>query len=146
MKYFTRELYESIQPGSGVPEEEADRQWQERSQAYQRHLDAIRARLPAGMQLLAENSLHDGVVLGVKQLPDGRLRLETDATQNPWGPRGVFTLTFSGVREVEGLETIVGDWWLYEEAHLHPRAAFDFRVLFSQSQFRVVAEEVELAG
>ena len=52
-------------------------------------------------------------------------------------------LVFQDVELVEGIENIVGDWWLYEEVHLAHSAGFDYRVLLAESEFRVVAKEVE---
>ena len=34
--------------------------------------------------------------------------------------------------------------WLYEEAHLHANAGFDFRVLLAKSEFRIIADEIAL--
>ncbi len=73
--------------------------------------------------------------------------MEIDSSGNPWGPRGQCTLSFHGVRLAEGLGKCVGTWWLYEEVHLHPEAAFDYRVLLGigaePEELRIVANEVD---
>lgn len=144
MKFITRELYQGMQGVPDLEHEEFDARWDRACDAYWEALDRIRPSLPPGMRAFAGNTLHDGVVLAVTRLTPSELLLEVDATRNPWGPVGVFRLLFVGVREVEGIEDLVGDDWLYEEVHLHPGAGFDYRVLFWKSDFRVVADEVEV--
>jgi hypothetical protein len=57
---------------------------------------------------------------------------------------GVFRLCFTGVRHVEGVTNLVGDEWLYEEVHLHAEGEFDYQVMFWRSDFRVVADDIEV--
>jgi len=94
------------------------------------------------MRSLADDTLHDGYVVSVATPRPGSVELRVDASNHPWGPRGWYRVEFVGVREVEGLDAIVGDDWLYEEVHLHPSAGFEYCVLFSRSEFRVVADDV----
>ena len=94
------------------------------------------------MRAFAELTLHDGIVRGVDRPAASELILEVDARRNPWGPVGVFRVRFTGVREVFGLDTLLGDVWLYEEVHLALHGCFDYRVLFWRSDFRVIAQEV----
>ncbi len=94
------------------------------------------------MQKFSEVTLHDGVVKGA-ELSNGHLLLSIDATNNPWGPRGLYEVRFTGVHAVEGLDAIVGDDWLYEEVHAHP-VGFDYQVLLWRSELRVIAATVEM--
>jgi hypothetical protein len=144
MKFITRALYQEMQ---GVPEarwDEANAKWRRACDARQTEFCQIKSRLPAGMRAFAEKTFHDGVVSAVSQPSATELDLDIDASRNPWGPIGKFKIKFTGVREVEGIANLIGDDWLYEEVHLHPVGGFDYRVLFWRSDFRVVADEVEV--
>ena len=138
MKYFTREIYEQLQPGSGVPPEVASANWNTAVMAYRSAEDTIKARFPRGMQRLSENSLHDATIQRAETTPGGEAVIE--AAQSPW----YTTLTFRGAQIVEGINDIVGEIWLHEEAHLHAQAGFDFRVLLRKSEFRIIADEAAL--
>jgi hypothetical protein len=140
MLFFTRAMYQAMQEDDA---DIADR-WRRTCDAYREHHDRVRPSLPPRMRAFAETTLHDGVVRGVTRPESSVLVLDVDATHNPWGPRGIFRLTFTGVRAVEGIEQLVGDNWVYEEVHLDPEGGFDFRVLFDATDFRVVATEVEV--
>jgi len=94
------------------------------------------------MQKFSEVTLHDGIVKSADLVND-ELLLRIDASNNPWGPRGLYQLRFAGVDTAEGLDAIVGDDWLYEEVYAHP-IGFDYQVLLSRSEFRVVAATVEM--
>lgn len=138
---------------------------------YAEHLATIRPTLPISMQEFASVSLHDGNVTSAKLRPDKVVTLEIEGS-GYWGPRvaqyaDVFeaararlkssdaccialprvgpssvTLIFAGVEVVEGLEDIVGDWWLYSEVDVRDGGGFDYRVLLQDSEFRVIAKEV----
>jgi hypothetical protein len=142
MKFITRELYQGMQVFPRQGDFEAE--WSRRCSAYQAHLEAISDQLPTGMRDFSKVTLHDGVIKSSERPDASVLELVVDASRNPWGPRGVFRVRFTGVRMVEGTQTLVGDDWLYEEVHLHPQGRFDYRVLFWKSDFRVVADEVEV--
>jgi hypothetical protein len=145
MKFFTRELYSAMQCVPDTPESDAaDARWESQCAAYRAQLESIRPQLTASMQSFCGTSLHDGVFKAALQVPPGTVQLDIDASNSPWGPRGHFQLVFTGVKEVSPLDDIVGQWWLYEEVHLHPDAAFDYRVLLTDGEFRVVADEVQL--
>lgn len=96
------------------------------------------------MQVFADTTLHDGVVCAVDCPGPSEVVLDIDAKSNPWGPVGVFRVRFTGVRLVEAIDNLVGDDWLHEEVYLHPDGSFDYRVLFWRSDFRVVADDVEV--
>jgi hypothetical protein len=144
VKFITRELYKAMQYEPGTPEEAvADAQWKSQWNAYHAHLESIRNQLPASMQLFCGVSLHDGVFTAAFQTSPETVHLKIDATNNPWGPTGCFDLIFTGVKHVSPLSELINEWWLYEEVHLHLHAAFDFRVLLTSGEFRVVADNVE---
>jgi hypothetical protein len=145
MKFITRELYQGIQDGPELPEVEDFESWWKRAcDGYRDHLKDIRPKLPPRMQAFADTTLHDGKVRAVSQPRPSELVLEIDATKNPWGPVGLFRVRFIGVHRVEGIDRLIGDDWLYEEVYLHPEGGFDYRVLFWRSDFRVVADDIEV--
>jgi hypothetical protein len=145
MKFITRELYQGMQGEPDGPDaDDFEAQWKRACAGYRDQLASIRPQLPPQMQAFAETTLHDGVVRAVNRPSPSELVLDIDATRNPWGPVGVFRIHFTGVRLVQGIGNLVGDDWLYEEVHLHPDGGFDYRVLFWRSDFRVVANDVEV--
>ena len=139
MTYITRELYEE---NEYCDTRESNSKWKSACEALQNHRKSVRPLLPDSMRKFSEVTLHDGVVRDVK-LADGVVRMKVDCTDCPWGPVGIFELTFRGVKEASGLDEIVGDLWLYEEVDLHPAAGFEYRVLFQDSETSIAADEVE---
>jgi hypothetical protein len=140
MKLITRELYQKMQE---FPRPlDVDSEWRRRCDEYHEYWKAIRDRLPPGMREFLEQTLHDGVVRSVVRENPTVFEVVVDAIRNPWGRRGIFRLRFLGVREVDGIEKLLGDDWLYEEVHLHEGGKFEYRVLFWKSDFRIVADEV----
>jgi len=139
MKFMTRELYVSA---FDRRDEGADAQWQQAWDAYAEELRRIQPELPPGMRAFSGETLGGGIVRSVARPSPSELVLEVDATELPRGLNGLFRITFTGVRDVQGADSLLKDEWLYEEVHLHPDAAFDYRVLFWHSDFRVVADEV----
>jgi hypothetical protein len=128
-----------------TPESDAaDLRWESQCSAYRAHLELIRSQLPTSMQAFCDTSLHDGVIKNVVWTQAGAIQLQIDASSNPWGPIGHFRLIFTGVKDVSHLDALAGQWWLYEEVHLHPDAGFDYRVLLTEGEFRIVADSVEL--
>jgi len=145
MKFITRELYNAMQCPPDTPESDAaDARWESQFSAYRAHLESIRARLPPSMQAFCDTSLHDGVIKAATQPTPDSVQLEIDASHNPWGPIGYFHLKFTGAKDVSPLDDTVGEWWLYQEVHLHANAGFDYRVLLTEGEFCVVADNVEL--
>ncbi len=143
MKFFTRQLYEAQQGDPDLRDViEADRQWLMASQAYQQHLQSIYPYLPKRMQEFSAVSLHDGVVRAVTWIGD-EIQLQI-AGCGCWGPGGSLELIFRGVKIAEGINDILEDWWLYEEVHLSQDAAFEYHVLFQDTELLVVADDVEL--
>ncbi|MGH9363715.1 MAG: DUF4085 family protein [Thermoanaerobaculia bacterium] len=132
-----------MQPGSGVPFRTAQRRWKAACSALAAHLKSIRPALPASMRRFSDTTLHDGVIRSARRPARGRVVLEIDGSNCPWGPVGQFRLTFKGVRDVRGLDRMRNDEWLYEEVDLHKDAKFEYRVLLFRSEFRIAADEVK---
>lgn len=146
MKFITRDLYNAIQCEPDTPEfDAAEARWESQCSAYRAHIESVRSRLPESMQVFCDTTLHDGVITAAARPRRDSVRLEIDAWNNPWGPTGRLELIFTGVKDVSPLDDLVGQWWLYEEVHLHPGAGFDYRVLLDEGEFRVVADNVELS-
>ena len=67
MRFFTPELYVQFNSSN---DEEADRgqeAWEAAIQAYGRHLDGIRAKMPSQVRTVSELCLHDAEVLAFEQ-------------------------------------------------------------------------------
>src|SRR5687768_12637210 len=107
MRFFTRELYDGMQ-GESPHDAECFRRWELASEEYRVHLDRIRPKLPPRMQEFAGITLHDGIVRAADRPEPSQLVIAVDAASNPWGPRGVIRVHFTGVRHAEGIEHLVG--------------------------------------
>src|SRR5688572_3136351 len=102
MKFYTKQLYDSMQGlEPDTPEcDAADARWEAECAAYRAQLESIRPRLPASMQAFCDTSLHDGSITAASRPLQDKVQLSIDASQNPWGPVGLFQLEFFGVKEV----------------------------------------------
>jgi hypothetical protein len=67
MRYFTPELYEQFNSSDDEVADRADEAWEAAIQAYHRHLDSIRDKMPSQVRKLAELCLHDAEVLAYDQ-------------------------------------------------------------------------------
>jgi len=139
MKFFTRERYDAIQHDS----RKAERDWNQAVHDYAKHVDKIRAQLPASACQLLDLTLHDGTVSSVDHPDPAVVRIVVDASRNPWGPRGIFALTFSGLNAATFHGPTIGDWWLYEEIHLS-EAGLGLHVLLRRSELVVDAAAVTI--
>jgi hypothetical protein len=145
MKFLTRAIYNAMQGDPDRPEvESADAKWEANGLAYQAHLESIKPQLTKSMQEFCDTSLHDGVIESYGQPRSDVVELQIDARENPWGPVGFYRLVFTGVQWHTILENLVNEWWLYQEVHLHDEAGFEYRVLLTEGEFCVVADNVEL--
>jgi hypothetical protein len=141
MIFYTRELYQGIQPNSGW-ERRAEREWHRRAEIHSRYARVIAPLLPPAVVRLCDNGLHDGVVRQATRRA-GELVLVVDTTNALTGFRGSdVRLTFRGVRGRPGVARLAGDWWLYQEAHLSARARFSLHVLFHRAELEVEADEL----
>lgn len=123
-------------------ENKFDRLWKMAVRKYQKHLKAIEKSLPKSMQEFCHISLHDGRIKSVRCQSD-KIILKIDGKDCCWGPQGQFTLTFRGVKQSTGLDSIYKDVWLYEEVCLSRNGKFEFSVLTWTSEFTIVADDVE---
>jgi hypothetical protein len=143
MVFFTRELYQGIQPESGW-ERRAEREWYRRADIYAKYFEVIEPMLPAPVRRLCKQGLHDGVVTEA-EFKGGELVLVVDATNALSGFRGrQVRLAFRGVRGRPAVSKLIGQWWLYEEAHLSSHARFNLQVLFHPSELEIVADELTI--
>jgi hypothetical protein len=141
MVFFTRELYLGIQPNSGWVRR-AEREWYRRVDIYAQYAKVIAPMLPPSVRRLCKHGLHDGVVTEAA-FQSGKLVLDVDATNALSGFRGrQVRLAFGGVRGRPAVAKLVGQWWLYDEAHLSSRARFNFQVLFDPSDLEIEADEL----
>lgn len=143
MVFFTRELYLGIQPKSGW-ERRAIREWHRRVDIYARYAEVISPMLPASVHRLCKYGLHDGVVRKASAIA-GELVLVVDATNALTRFRGrQVRLTFRGVRGRPAVAKLVGQWWLYDEAHLSARTRFNLQILFDSSELEIEADELAI--
>ena len=143
MVFFTRELYEGVQPESGW-ERRAEREWHKRFKFYRRYEALIAPLLPASVVRLSRETLHDALVEFAEQ-GEGRLALIMDARRALGGFRGRrVRLTFRGVRRRVRTRGLVGRWWLYEEVHLCSHAKFNLQVLLTGSELEIEADALSI--
>jgi len=53
-------------------------------------------------------------------------------------------LTFRGVRGRPAVSKLVGQWWLYEEAHLRSGRRFCLSVLFNPTELDIEADDLAI--
>ena len=95
------------------------------------------------MQAFAYKSFHDGIVRAVVQPVGDRILYWILMFTNPGGVEASSRIKFLGVREIEGISNstaIIG----FTRKCTCSTAGFEYQVLFSRSDFRVVADDVEL--
>jgi hypothetical protein len=143
MIFFTRSLYDGIQDGSGWSRR-ARRTFHRNVEIHRAYLRSISPLLPSSVLRLCRETLHDAVVEAVEQEP-GKLTLVMDCRHALGGFRGRrVELAFGGVRRRISMTGLVGDWWLYEEAHLSSHAAFALHALFSSHEFEIEADTLRI--
>jgi hypothetical protein len=149
MKYFTRQLYDTSQPKNHRTHEEEEAAWpriealwKEAQAEYQRMFAAVVPSLPVAARAFFEKvNMHDAKVLSVITKPNDTVTMVFD-TIGSWLPGEQFHVSFYGVKLVEGLAGLKGEWWLYTEVHSSDSAAFDLQVLCERTEFRIVASDV----
>jgi Protein of unknown function (DUF4085) len=143
MIFFTRKLQDGIQDDSGWTRRAA-REWKRRAEIHRQYETVIAPLLPASVRRLCRETLHDAVVASVQQR-DGIVTFIMDARSALGGFRGYqVRLTFSGVKRRIQTRGLVGQWWLYEEAHLSSRARFALHVLFHSREMEIEADELSI--
>src|SRR6516165_8862945 len=143
MVFLTRKLFLACQPNSGW-ERRANREWKRRVEIYCRYEKVITPLLPALVRQLCEKGLHDGVVKKAK-FKDRDLRLVVDAANALGDFHGsTVQLTFHKIRRRVPISNLVGQWWLYHEAHLSSKARFSLHVLFDLSELEIEANDLTI--
>jgi hypothetical protein len=143
MIFFTRTLQDGIQDDSGWSRR-AERTWHRNRQIYKTCFDAISPLLPRSVVRLCRETLHDAIIESVSQ-ESGTLMFTLDARGALGGFRGRrVQLSFTGVRRRIPTRGLVGEWWLYEEAHLSSHAPFAFQVLLHAHEFELEADDLDI--
>jgi len=141
MIFFTRELYLGYQANSGW-ERKASREWNRRAKIYADYAKVIEPMLPASVRRLCSQGLHDGIIREAS-LKNGELKLIVDATKALSRFRGRHVqLRFLGVRGRPAVAKLIGQWWLYEEAHLCSHTRFCLQVLLTPDELEIEADEL----
>jgi hypothetical protein len=148
MRFFTTELYVLFNSPDDEVADRANEEWERALQAYKRHLDTMRDRMPSQVRKVAELSLHDAEVLGMEfqslsPLPEqfgptplwsamAILSLKQDRTIQSL----IYTL-WDRVREYPAQDgwrfSKTRKHWLYDEVDITPdrHGTFLHRILFS---------------
>lgn len=143
MKFFTRRLYDAIKvPSETIESEKTEAEWNSTKAKYENHWNSIQLNLPSHIRVLGRTPFHDGIIKSIDEPNVDEVLLLVDCRNNPWGPRGMFQIHFTGVHEFCTTGTTSGDWWVYEEIHLHPQAVFEYHVLCERSEFSIAADDV----
>lgn len=143
MIFFTRALQDGVQDDSGWTRR-AGRTWDRNWQIYKTCFDAISPLLPHSVVRLCQETLHDAIIESVAQ-QSGTLTLVMDASGALGGFRGRrVQLHFTGVRRRISTRGLIGEWWLYEEAHLSSRAPFALHVLLHAHEFEIEADALDI--
>lgn len=143
MIFFTRKLYEGIQPESGW-ERRAENLWDKHCQIYRKYFQLISPMLPVSARKFSKQSLHDGVILKTRTTK-GRLELLIDGHgMVDLSPHNNYKVVFSGVTDYRGPRQLEGALWCYDEIHLCSSAPFSFHVLFHKGEMEIDAVEVKL--
>jgi len=129
--YVSPKLYERIK--------EMANEWENVCSMCKAEYDDIKYKLPSSMQLLRSYAFHDNEVLSVKKDSNDVLIIELE----------YYSLIFKNVSQLEAIDDIVGDIWLYEEVHLSDIGRFEFQLLLYASkgfltlhEFSVIADDV----
>ncbi len=151
MEYFTRQLYDLSQPeNNSTPFEAAlpriEALWREAEAEYQRMFASVLPSLPVGARAFFEKvEMHDAKFLSVVTEPNETVTMLFDTTGS-WLPGERFQVSFHGVKQVDGLTGLEGEYWLYTEVHPSSSAAFELQVLCWRTEFRIVADDVSSAA
>jgi hypothetical protein len=153
MKFFTRQLYDMSQPKNYRTQEEEEATWphiealwKEVQVEYQRMFASVVLSLPVGARTFFEKvNMHDAKFLSVITEPNDTVTMVFD-TGGSWLPGDQFQVSFHGVKLIEGIVGLEGEWWLYTEVHPSDLAAFDLQVLCGKTEFRIVANDVSFAA
>jgi hypothetical protein len=150
MRFFTPELYTQFNSPDDDLADRANEAWEKALQDYQRHLDAIRHRMPSQVRKVAELCPHDAEVLGFEQHLQSFFPFPEPFWPIPlWSAVAILALKQDGtilsliymlwdrIREYSATE----DWqfsklrkhWLYDEVDVvaDHRGMFLHRILFS---------------
>ena len=89
--------------------------------------------------------MHDAKVQSVITEPNDTVTMVFD-TIGSWLPGNRFQVSFHGVKLVDGLTGLEGEWWLYTEVHPSDSAVFDLQVLCEKTEFRIVANDISFVA
>lgn len=142
MKYFTRELYQSIQPQGGPPKLGALRNWEIASAEYDKQFAVIQYALPDALRAVATNFLHDARILEANSYPGGEIDLVLDRKECVPSSAS-YTLHCSSVKYSTLTSSAVGQYWLYEEVAALGDGNYSLCVLLNESEFSVIFAAIE---
>jgi Protein of unknown function (DUF4085) len=114
-------------------------EWIDAIEAYRARYQSIANQLPETARLFEDHTkrqtLHDAAVGSISRLDRGIIHVELDDRR----------LEFYGVKECQYPEPLAsGVVWMYDEMDLADTGHFEFRALFSEGDFRVIARGVRI--
>jgi hypothetical protein len=143
MIFFTRKLYQGYQPNSGT-ERQALRQWARNGEIYHAYRYIISPLLPRSIIDVTGGGLHDAVITSASCRQETfRLTLDTSNSFSRYRPTPI-RLTFRKLQRRIPIRDLVGQWWLYEEVHLSPRARFNLQVLLTDGELEIEADDLTI--
>ncbi|HEY3854621.1 MAG TPA: DUF4085 family protein [Verrucomicrobiae bacterium] len=141
MIFYTRKLYNGVQPKSGWGQK-AEREMRRRLEIWRAYNAIIKPLLPTAAARLQAKSFHDAEVESVTQ-KSRKVTMILDSRPDLGSYRGSrIRIVCSGVRNKIRTKGLKGQWWLYHEVHLCSRAAFVLHVLFTNSELEIEADEL----
>ena len=144
MIFFNRKL---LYPAK--PNKDSSKAFDNAFRTYKQHLESIRNELPDDAWKLACLSFHDTRVTSVTQPSKREIEISLsgpvyDLIRDGWMKGRTTRLHFYDARKIWVPQSIINDFWLYEEIHLSDIAAFDYQAMLSKDEIRVQANEVDI--
>ena len=133
MLFFTRELYDGCQDGSGWTQT-ARSKIERNCKLYKKYFRLIRTFLPRSAIRFDEFSFHDAQIVE-RSWRNQKLSLILDTARAFHAfPNHYAHITFTGVRSCPSPLPQKGDWWIWDEFHLGSRAKFSLHIMFTKSE------------
>jgi hypothetical protein len=138
MQFFTPELYQQFNSSNDDEADRADAAWEAAVEAYRRHLDSIRDKMPSQVRSVAELCLHDAELLACTQEVQS---LFAQPVESSWPGPVWSAVAILSLRQAEKVWSLI--YLLWDRLQEHPPKE-DWR--FSQSHKHWLYDEVDLAA
>jgi hypothetical protein len=143
MLFFTRELYDGSQDGSGWTRV-ARFKIERICKLYKRYFRLIRPSLSLSAVAFDKFSFHDSQIVE-RRWRDQKLCLILDTAGAFHAfPKRHAHITFTGVRHPPSPLPQKKDWWIWDELHLGSRTKFSLHVMFTETEIEIPADNVSV--